>query len=87
MKKIYWMLTRFGFAARSHKRIREYQFWTHENHAIELITHNFTCQKLVYIHENPVRAGWVEKEEDWLYSSQRNYLGLPGLIEMDVMDI
>ena len=26
------------------------------------------------------------KAKDWLYS-QRNYLGLPGLIEMDVMDI
>ena len=82
-----WMLTRFGFAARSHKRNSEYQFWTHENHAMELIRHDFTCQKLRNIHENPIRAGWVEKAEDWLYSSQRNYLGLPGLIEIDVMEI
>jgi hypothetical protein len=26
-----------------------------------------------YIHKNPVRAGWVEKDEDYLYSSARNY--------------
>ena len=81
------MNTGFGFVARSLKRNSEYQFWTHENHAIELITHDFTCQKLAYIHDNPIRARWVEKAEVWLYSSQRNYLGLPVLIEMDVMDI
>jgi hypothetical protein len=35
------------------------------------------------IHENPVRAGWVESPEEYLYSSARNYSGLPGLIEID----
>ncbi|WP_262713337.1 hypothetical protein [Algoriphagus aquimarinus] len=36
-----------------------------------------------YIHENPVRAGIVEKPEDYLYSSARNYAGMKGLIEVD----
>jgi len=58
-----------------------------ENHAIELLTHSFTCQKMAYIHENPVRSGWVEKVEDWMYSSQRNYSGLESLIEIDIADI
>jgi len=26
-----------------------------------------------YIHENPVVKGYVDKEEDWIYSSARNY--------------
>lgn len=30
-------------------------------------------QKVNYIHENPVRAGIVDKPEDYLYSSARNY--------------
>ncbi|WP_296705521.1 hypothetical protein [Algoriphagus sp.] len=40
-------------------------------------------------HENPVRAGIVEKPEDFLYSRARNpataskYLGLKGLIDVD----
>ncbi|MEO6189331.1 MAG: transposase [Saprospiraceae bacterium] len=82
-----WMLKRFEFAARSHKRNSEMQFWTHENHAIELLTYTFTCQKMAYIHENPVRAGWVEKAENWMYSSQRNYCGLDNLLEIDIMDL
>jgi putative transposase len=30
--------------------------------------------KLNYIHQNPVRAGLVEKPEDWPYSSARFYM-------------
>lgn len=33
--------------------------------------------------ENPLSAGIVEQEEDYLYSSARNYLGMKGLIEVD----
>jgi hypothetical protein len=29
-----------------------------------------------YIHENPVNAGLVQNQEDWEYSSYRDYLGL-----------
>jgi hypothetical protein len=31
-------------------------------------------QKIDYIHENPVRRGWVEAPEHWRYSSARNYM-------------
>jgi REP element-mobilizing transposase RayT len=65
------------------------QFWTHENHAIELNRPDMLESRMKYIHENPLRAGIVEKEEDYLYSSARNpttagkYSGLKGLIELD----
>jgi putative transposase len=26
-----------------------------------------------YIHQNPVEAGWVDKAEEYLYSSARDY--------------
>jgi hypothetical protein len=39
--------------------------------------------RMRYIHENPLRAGFVEKPEDYFYSSARNYSGLKGLIEGD----
>jgi len=80
-----WMLKRFEFAAKSNVRSSFYQFWTHENHAISCIKADFTKQKLDYIHNNPVRAGFVEKPEDWLYSSARNYAGLRSLIEIDFL--
>ena len=30
-------------------------------------------QKLEYLHENPVRRGFVKEAQDWAYSSARNY--------------
>ena len=46
----------------------EEQFWT----------------KLTYIHENPVRAGLVEKTVDWKFSSARDWLnGEKGPIAID----
>ncbi|HEY3387654.1 MAG TPA: transposase, partial [Saprospiraceae bacterium] len=81
-----WMLKRFEFAARKNSRDSFYQFWNHNNHAELIDTHAFFEQKLNYIHQNPVRAGWVEKPEDWLYSSMRNYMGLEAIMEIDVSD-
>ncbi len=51
------------------------------------VSYSFTGQKMAYIHENPVRSGWLEKAEDWMYSSLRNYSGLESLIEIDIADI
>ena len=81
-----WMLKRFEFAAKSHSRNSEYQFWSHENHAIEISTAQFMRQKMDYIHNNPVRAGWVAEPEHWLYSSATNYSSLPSLIEIDFIN-
>ena len=35
---------------------------------------NFFEQKLIYIHNNPVRAGFVEFPENWIHSSARSWL-------------
>ncbi|NIJ53896.1 REP-associated tyrosine transposase [Dyadobacter arcticus] len=78
-----WMLKRFEFSARKNARNSVNQFWTHENHAVELFSPRFIQQKLNYIHLNPVRAGWVENAEDYLYSSARNYANLDALMEIE----
>jgi len=82
-----WMLKRFEFAAQRHSRNNKYQFWTHENHAIQIDTLKFMRQKMAYIHDNPVKAGWVENAKDWYYSSQRNYDNLTAPLEIDFVDI
>jgi len=81
--RMYWMLKRFEFAAKSHVRNSQYQFWTHENHAIEIHSPAFLKQKLHYIHQNPIRAGFVAEPYEWLYSSATNYCGKLSLIEID----
>jgi len=80
-----WLLKRFEFAARRNVRNSLHQFWTHENHTVELFSSEFSEQKFNYIHMNPVRAGWVENPEDYIYSSARNYAGLWNLMEIDLI--
>jgi hypothetical protein len=63
------------------------QIWTHENHAEQIYSQKFLEQKIEYIHNNPVRAGIVERPEDYLYSSARNYAGLVGVFDILKADI
>ena len=77
-----WMLNLFEFSAKQHKRNERYQVWTHENRAEIVYGNRFMYTKINYIHENPVRAGIVEKAEDYLYSSARNYAGLDGVLDV-----
>ena len=77
-----WILNLFEFSAKQHKRNEKYQVWTHENHAEIIYSNRFIDQKIQYIHENPVRSGIVACAEDYLYSSARNYAGLPGVLEI-----
>lgn len=82
-----WMLEIFSKEADKRKRKSEYQLWTHENHAIEIASQKFLNQKMAYIHLNPVRSGFVEKGENWIYSSQRNYIGLESILEIDLIEV
>jgi hypothetical protein len=42
-------------------------------------------QRLNYIHENPVAAGMMDNETDYIYSSARDYAGIGGLIEIEMI--
>jgi len=39
-------------------------------------------QKIEYIHQNPVKRGYVDDALHWRYSSARNYAGLDGVLEV-----
>ena len=79
-----WLGVVFKYHAKYNKRAHEKQFWTHENHAVELSGNELLDSKVEYIHNNPVRAGWVENPEGYLYSSARNYAGLSNLLEIEL---
>ena len=57
-------------------------FWQEGNHPEEIRTMDFFRQKLNYIHQNPVRSGIVEKEEEYIYSSARDFYDKKGLLEL-----
>lgn len=79
-----WLLSLFKSAANSHSRNETYQVWTHENHAEQIFSNDFIEQKIEYIHNNPVKAGWVEKPEDYLYSSARCYADMESIFDTEL---
>jgi putative transposase len=50
-------------------------FWEEGYHGEEIWTKEFFNIKLNYIHNNPVKAGIVEKEEEYIWSSACDYFG------------
>ncbi len=81
-----WMLRMFEKAGKANSNNKKYQFWRQDNHPIELSSNSLVEQKLEYIHENPVKAGIVLSGEEYLYSSAKNYAGLPEYL-LEVMPI
>ena len=78
-----WMLYRFEFAGKFDNRIEKYRFWQDKSHPVELATNEMIDQRINYIRQNPVRTGFVAREEDYLYSSARNYAGLSNVLDID----
>jgi len=64
----------FEKAALADGKGNDYKFWTVGTHPILLETAQKFQEKLNYIHNNPVRKGFVDAPEHWLYSSARNYI-------------
>jgi hypothetical protein len=53
------------------------------NQPVQLQTIEFTLIKLNYLHNNPVKAGIVEKPEDYLLCNARDYNGGKGLLVIE----
>ena len=51
-------------------------YWFQDNHPIELSSNEMMDQRLEYIHNNPVEAGFVDDPTNWLHSSARDYAGM-----------
>jgi len=66
---------------------KTYKVWQTGNHAIKLYSEKFTWDKINYIHQNPVDAGFVKYSDQWLYSSAQNYAENDGLILDEVICI
>ncbi len=76
------ILQRMRFVPKAHRHDRQYQFWQEGSHPQAIEGEEMLLQKLEYIHGNPVRRGYVEQPEHWLWSSARNYAGLDGCVEV-----
>ena len=81
-RRIETLLKQFRFHKRKHKTESDYQFWEEGSHPQQIANDEMMRQKLEYIHNNPVKRGYVDEPAHWRYSSARNHEGKPGLIEV-----
>lgn len=78
------LLAQLSYFKLPHKVDREYQLWQEGSHPQLIQDETMMRQKLTYIHQNPVRRGYVDEPVHWRYSSARNYEGLPGVIPVSL---
>ena len=78
-----WFNLLFGYAGKDKKQ--DYAIWQSDNHPEIVETEQKMSQVIRYIHMNPVRAGYVDYPEEYVYSSARNYLNKPGKLAVEVV--
>ena len=77
------ILDQLQFYKKAHHKATTYQVWE-EGYQPKLIqTDAMMISKIRYIHQNPVKRGYVDEEIHWRYSSARDYVGENGLIEIE----
>jgi len=80
------LLEQLAFYKKAHKTDRQYQLWQEGSHPELIQGEEMLRQKIEYIHQNPVKRGFVDLPKHWRYSSARDYLGLEGLLEIQVLN-
>jgi Transposase and inactivated derivatives len=81
-----WLKQVFMYHAKPKSNKSTYQVWQRSNQP-KLCQHpKFIMQKLNYIHNNPVKDGWVDRPEDYIYSSARDYVGIKGMLDVEIID-
>jgi REP element-mobilizing transposase RayT len=77
-----WILWMFERAAKKNSNNSKYQFWQQHNHPLALNNSYAFEQKLNYIHENPVQAGFVDNPVNYPYSSAIDYADGKGYVKI-----
>jgi len=82
-----WMLDMFRETALNSDKHQKYQFWQRSYHPVELSTNEMIDQRLDYLHNNPVKAGYVFSPEQYVYSSAVDYMtNRKGLLDVVIID-
>jgi hypothetical protein len=66
-------LTYFPLPGKNNHSNKYYQFWQQNYHPVELNSNSKLEQRIVYLHENPVRSGLVWEAWHYKYSSAMDY--------------
>ncbi len=77
------ILDQLAFYKKAHKTTAEYQIWQESSQPKLIQSDAMMISKINYIHQNPVKRGYVDEAKYWRYSSARDYEGIDGLIEIE----
>ena len=80
-----WLLNKFRFEARRQARGKNYKIWQDGFHPVEILSADILYEKLEYIYQNPVVQRVVNRPQDYVYSSARNYVDEVGEIEVELI--
>lgn len=79
------ILDQLAFYKKAHKQETTYQVWQEGMQPKLIQTEVMMVEKINYIHNNPIKRGYVDEAKHWRYSSARDYEGVSGLIEIERM--
>jgi len=77
------ILEQLIFNKKAHKSDREYQLWQEGIQPKLMQSDAMMISKIKYIHDNPVKGGYLDEAKHWRYSSARDYEGEDGLLEIE----
>ena len=80
------ILDQLKFYKKEHKDDRNFQLWQEGMQPKQIQGAEMMKDRINYIHNNPVKRGYVDKPEHWRYSSARIYNGDKGLLDIEVAD-
>ncbi len=82
-KNVTTILDQLRFYKKAHKSDREYQLWQEGIKPKLIQSDSMMIRYINYIHNNPIKRGYVDEAAHWRYSSARNYEGVDGLIDVE----
>jgi len=77
------ILDQLAFYKKAHKKETSYQLWQEGIQPKLIVNEKMMIDRINYIHNNPVKRGYIEDAKYWRYSSARDYDGIKGLIEIE----
>jgi REP element-mobilizing transposase RayT len=77
------ILEQLAFYKKAYKSDREYQLWQEGIQPKLIQSDVMMISKIQYIHQNPVKRGYVDEAKHWRYSSARDYEGIDGLLDIE----
>ena len=78
------VLDQLAFYKKAHKKNSEFQLWQEGVQPKQILSEQMMRDRINYIHNNPVKRGYVDDGVHWRYSSARDYDGVKGLIEIQM---